>query len=57
MTFTWSNTNNWCDSSGDINNPKVKHWGGLNELGKSIVLEMNRLGQLPCALKRSSQHD
>ncbi len=46
MTLTWSNTNNWCDSSGDINNPKVKHWGGLNELGKSIVLEMNRLGMM-----------
>ena len=46
MTLTWSNTNNWCDSSGDINNPKVKHWGGLNELGKSIILEMNRLGMM-----------
>lgn len=46
MTLTWSNTNNWCDSSGDINNPKVKHWGGLNELGRSIVLEMNRLGMM-----------
>ncbi|MFN7541517.1 MAG: dipeptidase [Acidobacteriota bacterium] len=46
MTLTWTNTNNWCDSSGDINNPKVKHWGGLNDLGKSIVLEMNRLGML-----------
>lgn len=46
MTLTWANTNNWCDSSGDINNPKVKHWGGLNDLGKSIVLEMNRLGMM-----------
>jgi membrane dipeptidase len=46
MTLTWTNTNGWCDSSGDIGNPKVKHWGGLNELGKSIVLEMNRLGMM-----------
>lgn len=46
MTLTWTNTNNWCDSSGDINNPKVKHHGGLNDLGKSIVLEMNRLGMM-----------
>jgi len=46
MTLTWANTNNWCDSSGDINNPKVKHWGGLNDLGKSIVLEMNRIGMM-----------
>jgi membrane dipeptidase len=46
MTLTWANTNNWCDSSGDINNPKVKHWGGLNDLGKTIVLEMNKLGMM-----------
>ena len=46
MTLSWSNTNEWADSSGDINNPKVEHHNGLTEGGKQIVLEMNRLGML-----------
>jgi membrane dipeptidase len=46
MTLTWSNTNEWADSSGDINDPKVEHHSGLTEAGKQIVLEMNRLGML-----------
>ena len=46
MTLSWSNTNEWADSSGDINNPKVEHHNGLTESGKQIVLEMNRLGML-----------
>jgi membrane dipeptidase len=46
MTLTWSNTNEWADSSGDINDPKVEHHNGLTEGGKQIVLEMNRLGML-----------
>jgi membrane dipeptidase len=46
MTLTWSNTNEWADSSGDINNPKIEHHNGLTEGGKQIVLEMNRLGML-----------
>jgi len=46
MTLTWSNTNEWADSSGDINNPKVEHHNGLTDGGKQIVLEMNRLGML-----------
>jgi len=46
MTLSWSNTNEWADSSGDINNPKVEHHDGLTESGKQIVLEMNRLGML-----------
>jgi membrane dipeptidase len=44
MTLTHSNTNNWADSSGDINNPKVKHHDGLTEFGREVVREMNRLG-------------
>ncbi len=46
MTLTWSNTNEWADSSGDIDNPKVEHHNGLTDGGKQIVLEMNRLGML-----------
>ena len=46
MTLTWSNTNEWADSSGDIDDPKVAHHNGLTDQGKQIVLEMNRLGML-----------
>src|ERR1700688_3871388 len=46
MTLSWSNTNEWADSSGDINDGKVEHHNGLTEDGKKIVLEMNRLGML-----------
>jgi membrane dipeptidase len=46
MTLTWSNTNEWGDSSGDINNTNVKHHGGLTVFGKDIVREMNRLGMM-----------
>jgi membrane dipeptidase len=46
MTLSWSNTNEWADSSGDINDPKVQHHNGLTDFGKQVVLEMNRLGML-----------
>ncbi|HYA24573.1 MAG TPA: dipeptidase [Terriglobales bacterium] len=46
MTLSWSNTNEWADSSGDINDPKVQHHNGLTEFGKQVVLEMNRLGMM-----------
>jgi membrane dipeptidase len=46
MTLSWSNTNEWADSSGDVNNTKIEHHDGLTEGGKQIVLEMNRLGML-----------
>jgi len=46
MTLTWSNTNEWADSSGDINDAKVQHHNGLTDFGKQVVLEMNRLGMM-----------
>jgi membrane dipeptidase len=46
MTLSWSNTNEWADSSGDINAPKVEHHNGLTDFGKQVVLEMNRLGMM-----------
>ena len=46
MTLSWSNTNEWADSSGDIDDPKIEHHNGLTDGGKQIVLEMNRLGML-----------
>jgi membrane dipeptidase len=46
MTLSWSNTNEWADSSGDMNDPKVQHHNGLTDFGKQVVLEMNRLGMM-----------
>jgi membrane dipeptidase len=46
MTLSWSNTNEWADSSGDINDPKIQHHNGLTDLGKQVVREMNRLGMM-----------
>src|SRR3984885_7091964 len=46
MTLTHSNTNDWADSSGDIDDPKVKHHNGLTDFGKQVVREMNRLGMM-----------
>ncbi|MGH9601589.1 MAG: dipeptidase, partial [Terriglobales bacterium] len=46
MTLTWSNTNEWADSSGDLNDEDVKHHNGLTEFGEEVVREMNRLGMI-----------
>jgi membrane dipeptidase len=46
MTLTHSNTNNWADSSGDIERKDVKHHGGLTDFGKDVVREMNRIGMI-----------
>ena len=46
MTLSWSNTNEWADSSGDMDDPKVQHHNGLTDFGKQVVLEMNRLGMM-----------
>lgn len=46
MTLTHFNTNNWADSQGDIDDPKVTHHNGLTPFGKDVVREMNRLGMM-----------
>jgi membrane dipeptidase len=46
MTLSWSNTNEWADSSGDIDDPKIQHHNGLTDFGKQVVLEMNRMGMM-----------
>ncbi|MGD0989945.1 MAG: dipeptidase [Candidatus Sulfotelmatobacter sp.] len=46
MTLSWSNTNEWADSSGDINDVKVQHHNGLTDFGRQVVREMNRLGMM-----------
>jgi membrane dipeptidase len=46
MTLTHFNTNNWADSQGDIDDPKIVHHNGLTPFGKDVVREMNRLGMM-----------
>ena len=41
MTLTWNNTNNWADAG----RGEKKH-NGLNEFGREVVREMNRLGMM-----------
>ena len=46
MTLTHTNTNDWADSEGDINNSSVQHHNGLTDFGRDVVREMNRIGMM-----------
>jgi len=46
MTLTHTNTNDWADSEGDINNTSVAHHNGLTDLGRDVIREMNRIGMM-----------
>jgi membrane dipeptidase len=46
MTLTHSNTNDWADSSGDVDDAKVVHHNGLTDFGRQVIAEMNRLGMM-----------
>jgi len=46
MTLTHTNTNDWADSSGDIQDTMIKHHDGLTDFGREVVREMNRLGMM-----------
>ena len=46
MTLTHTNTNNWADSSGDIDKPKWSITTGSPISAKQVVREMNRLGMM-----------
>lgn len=46
MTLTWTNTNEWADSSGDLDDPTIHHHNGLTHFGREVIREMNRLGMM-----------
>ena len=46
MTLTWANSNDWADSSGDIDDPTIPHHNGLTPFGREVIREMNRLGMI-----------
>jgi membrane dipeptidase len=43
MTLTWSNSNDWAESSGD---PRPDAPTGLTDFGRQVIAEMNRLGMM-----------
>ena len=46
MTLTWANSNEWADSSGDLDDERIYHHAGLTRFGRDVVREMNRLGMM-----------
>jgi membrane dipeptidase len=45
MTLTHSFNTSWADSSGTMETPAPEH-GGLTDFGRTVVVEMNRIGML-----------
>lgn len=43
MTLTWTNSNDWAESSGDL---RPKSPIGLTDFGRQVIAEMNRLGMM-----------
>ena len=40
MTLTWANSNDWADSSGDLDDPaNVPHHNGLTDFGREVIAE------------------
>jgi membrane dipeptidase len=46
MTLTWANSNEWADSSGDLDDAAIPHHNGLTDFGREVIAEMNRLGMM-----------
>jgi membrane dipeptidase len=46
MTLTWTNTNEWADSSGDLDDSSIAHHNGLTSFGRDVIHEMNCLGMM-----------
>jgi len=46
MTLTWYNSNDWADSSEDLDNKDVPHHNGITDFGVQVIREMNRLGMM-----------
>ena len=46
MTLTWANSNEWADSSGDLDDRAILHHDGLTHFGREVIAEMNRLGMM-----------
>ena len=44
LTLTWSNSNDWAESSGDLRTPTSATRPGLTPFGRDIIRELNRLG-------------